>query len=83
MTWPSSQPTVSAARIRPSSIFVATAAALSQLTDDYANIYAYPASVVRQNNLVLAEVGSNPGGGVNSVNIDDQSFTGSCLEPYY
>jgi len=49
--------------------------ALSQLTDDYANIYAYPASVVRQNNLVLAEVGSNPGGGVNSVNFDDQSFT--------
>ncbi|HEU4725908.1 MAG TPA: hypothetical protein VFU59_11540 [Candidatus Eisenbacteria bacterium] len=49
--------------------------ALSQLTDDYANIYAYPASVVRQNNLVLAEVGNNPGGGVNSVDFDDQSFT--------
>ncbi len=49
--------------------------ALSQLTDDYANIYAYPASVVRQNNLVLAEVGNNPGGDVNSVSFNDQSFT--------
>lgn len=49
--------------------------ALSQLTDDYANIYVFPASVVRQNNLVLAEVGNNPGGGINSVDTDDQSFT--------
>ena len=30
---------------------------LSQFTDDYANIYWYPTSVVRQNNLVLAEIG--------------------------
>jgi hypothetical protein len=49
--------------------------ALSQFTDDYANIYLYPASVVRQNNLVLAEVGNNPSGDVNSVAFDDQSFT--------
>lgn len=48
---------------------------LSQLTDDYANIYTFPASVVRQNNLVLAEVGNNPGGGVNSVDTEDQSYT--------
>lgn len=49
--------------------------ALSQMTDDYANIYVYPSSVVRQNNLVLAEVGNNPGGSVNSVDFEDQSFT--------
>jgi hypothetical protein len=49
--------------------------ALSQFTDDYANIYLYPASVVRQNNLVLAEVGNNPTGDVNSVAFDNQSFT--------
>jgi hypothetical protein len=49
--------------------------ALSQMTDDYANIYTYPSSVVRQNNLVLAEVGHNPTGDVNSVATDDQSFT--------
>jgi len=35
---------------------------LSQFTDDYVNIYYYPASVVRQNNLVLAELGNNPSG---------------------
>ena len=52
-----------------------TNSSLSQMTDDYANIYLYPASVVRQNNLVLAEVGNNPGGNVNSVNTLDQSFT--------
>ena len=49
--------------------------ALTQFTDDYVNIYYFPTSVVRQNNLVLAEVGNNPGGGVNSVSFDDQSFT--------
>jgi hypothetical protein len=48
---------------------------LSQFTDDYVNIYYYPTSVVRQNNLVLAELGNNPGGGVNSVDFEDQSFT--------
>jgi len=35
---------------------------LSQFTDDYVNIYYYPASVVRQNILVLAELGAIPGG---------------------
>jgi hypothetical protein len=34
---------------------------LSQFTDDYVNIYPYPVSVVRQNNLVLAELGPQPG----------------------
>ncbi len=48
---------------------------LSQFTDDYVNIYYYPTSVVRQNNLVLAELGNNPGGGVSSVSFGDQSFT--------
>lgn len=48
---------------------------LSQFTDDYANIYYYPTSVVRQNNLVLAEVGNNPDGDVNRVAFDNQSFT--------
>src|SRR5512142_82932 len=49
---------------------------LSQYTDDYANIYTYPTSVVRQNNLVLAEVGQNPNSGdVNPVDVTDQSFT--------
>ena len=49
--------------------------ALSQFTDDYVNIYYYPTSVVRQNNLVLAELGNNPGGFVNSVSHIDQSLT--------
>ena len=49
---------------------------LSQYTDDYANIYTYPTSVVRQNNLVLAEVGQNPNSGdVNPVAVTDQSYT--------
>jgi hypothetical protein len=48
---------------------------LSQFTDDYVNIYYYPTSVVRQNNLVLAELGNNPGGSVNSVSFNDQSLT--------
>jgi len=48
---------------------------LSQFTDDYVNIYYYPTSVVRQNNLVLAELGNNPGGAVNSVSFNDQSLT--------
>lgn len=52
-----------------------TVPALSQFTDDYANIYAYPASVVRQNNLVLAEVGNNPNGNTNETDVLDQSFT--------
>jgi len=52
-----------------------TAPVLSQFTDDYVNIYYYPTSVVRQNNLVLAELGNNPGGFVNSVSHVDQSLT--------
>src|SRR5689334_19177515 len=56
---------------------------LSQFTDDYVNIYYYPASVVRQNNLVLAELGTNPGGtatdgtafATGNVLTDEQSFT--------
>lgn len=49
---------------------------LSQFTDDYANIYTYPTSVVRQNNLVLAEVGQNPNDGeANPVDVTDQSYT--------
>ena len=48
---------------------------LSQYTDDYVNIYFYPTSVVRQNNLVLAEMGNNPSGGVAPVGFSDQSFT--------
>jgi hypothetical protein len=52
-----------------------TAPLLSQFTDDYVNIYYYPTSVVRQNNLVLAELGNNPSGAVNGVSFDDQSLT--------
>jgi hypothetical protein len=48
---------------------------LSQFTDDYANIYTYPTSVVRQNNLVLAELGNNPDGDVNPASVFDQSYT--------
>jgi len=56
---------------------------LSQFTDDYVNIYYYPASVVRQNNLVLAELGTNTGGtasdgtvfATGNVLTDEQSFT--------
>src|SRR5258706_6234031 len=55
---------------------------LSQFTDDYVNIYYYPASVVRQNNLVLAELGNNPTGlsdtgllGSSVVSFGEQSYT--------
>src|SRR6267143_5163937 len=55
---------------------------LSQFTDDYVNIYYYPASVVRQNNLVLAELGNNPSGlsdlsllGSSVVTFGEQSYT--------
>jgi hypothetical protein len=55
---------------------------LSQFTDDYVNIYYYPASVVRQNNLVLAELGNNPSGlsdpavfVPSTVVFNEQSFT--------
>jgi hypothetical protein len=49
---------------------------LSQFTDDYVNIYPYPTSVVRQNNLVLAELGNNSDGDTNEVDSEsDQSFT--------
>jgi hypothetical protein len=49
---------------------------LSQFTDDYVNIYPYPTSVVRQNNLVLAELGVNSDGDTNEVDAEsDQSFT--------
>jgi hypothetical protein len=49
----------------------------SQFTDDYANIFWYPTSVVRQNNLVLAELGQNSdnGGEVDEVETLDQNFT--------
>jgi hypothetical protein len=49
----------SLSRVEGMSLAVPT---LSQFTDDYVNIYYYPASVVRQNNLVLAELGNNPSG---------------------
>jgi len=52
-----------------------TVPAMSQFTDDYSNMFAYPTSVVRQNNVVWAELGNNPGGGVNSVDTEDQAFT--------
>jgi hypothetical protein len=48
---------------------------LSQFTDDYVNIYYFPTSVVRQNNLVLAELGNNPSGDPNETDTDDQSYT--------
>jgi len=49
---------------------------LSQFTDDYVNIFPYPTSVVRQNNLVLAELGVNSDGDTNEVDSEvDQSFT--------
>jgi hypothetical protein len=43
--------------------------------DDYANIFTFPTSVVRQNNLVLADLGTNSGGSVNSVSFDNQNLT--------
>lgn len=49
--------------------------AMSQFTDDYSNMFAYPTSVVRQNNIVWAELGNNSGGDVNDVDTDDQAFT--------
>lgn len=57
--------------------------ALSQFTDDYVNIYYYPTSVVRQNNLVLAELGNNSGGtasdgtvfATGGVSTADQTYT--------
>jgi hypothetical protein len=54
---------------------------LSQFTDDYVNIFPYPTSVVRQNNLVLVELGSNSDGettfsdGSDSQELSEQSFT--------
>src|SRR3989442_410020 len=68
----------SLSRVEGMSLAVPT---LSQFTDDYVNIYYYPASVVRQNNLVLAELGNNPGGGSDvaasggPVTFDEQSLT--------
>ena len=69
----------SLSRVEGMSLAVPT---LSQFTDDYVNIYYYPASVVRQNNLVLAEVGNNPSGlsdvnvvSPSSVTFGEQSFT--------
>jgi hypothetical protein len=69
----------SLSRVEGMSLAVPT---LSQFTDDYVNIYYYPASVVRQNNLVLAEMGNNPSGlsdinivSPSSVTFADQSFT--------
>lgn len=53
-----------------------TSPVLWQFTDDYANIYYYPTSVVRQNNLVLAELGSNVDGNTNEVDSEaEQSLT--------
>src|SRR5436853_7699378 len=59
-------------------------AQLSQFNDDYVNIYYYPASVVRQNNLVMAELGTNAGGtasdgtvvATGNVITDEQSLRG-------
>ncbi len=65
----------SLSRVEGMSLSVPT---LSQFTDDYINIYYYPASVVRQNNLVLAELGNNPTGGSDvfgPVVFNQQSFT--------
>jgi hypothetical protein len=69
----------SLSRVEGMSLAVPT---LSQFTDDYVNIYYYPASVVRQNNLVLAEMGNNPTGlsdpGVfapSTVTFGEQSYT--------
>jgi len=69
----------SLSRVEGMSLSVPT---LSQFTDDYVNIYYYPASVVRQNNLVLAELGNNPSGlseftvtAPSIVTTTDQSFT--------
>jgi hypothetical protein len=49
--------------------------AMSQFTDDYSNMFAYPTSVVRQNNIVWAELGNNPSGDVNDVDTNDQALT--------
>src|SRR5882672_9246006 len=69
----------SLSRVEGMSLAVPT---LSQFTDDYVNIYYYPASVVRQNNLVLAELGNNPSGlsdtgllGSSVVTFGEQSYT--------
>ena len=69
----------SLSRVEGMSLAVPT---LSQFTDDYVNIYYYPASVVRQNNLVLAELGNNPSGlsdlsllGSSAVTFGEQSYT--------
>jgi hypothetical protein len=69
----------SLSRVEGMSLAVPT---LSQFTDDYVNIYYYPASVVRQNNLVLAEMGNNPTGlsdfgsfAPSTVTFGQQSFT--------
>jgi hypothetical protein len=69
----------SLSRVEGMSLAVPT---LSQFTDDYVNIYYYPASVVRQNNLVLAELGNNPSGlsdlgtfATSSVTFGQQAFT--------
>ena len=47
---------------------------LSAFTDDDANIFFFPTSVVRQNNLVVAEVGNNPSGSTGFFP-SDQSMT--------
>lgn len=70
----------SLSRVEGMSLTVPT---LSQFVDDYVNIYYYPASVVRQNNLVLAELGHNPAGtaddgfgfSVEAVETNEQSLT--------
>jgi hypothetical protein len=48
---------------------------LTQFTDDYVNIYYYPSSVARQNNLVLAELGNDPSEAEDGFTPSDQSFT--------
>lgn len=62
----------SLSRVEGMSLTVPT---LSQFTDDYANIYYFPTSVVRQNNLVLAELGDNPSESEDAFTPGNQSFT--------
>ena len=52
-----------------------TIPSMSQFTDDNSNMYHYPTSVVRQNNIVWAELGNNSDGEVNDVLTEDQAFT--------
>ena len=57
-----------------------TVPTLSQFTDDYVNIYYFPTSVVRQNNLVLGELGHNsdPDGDVNPLRSEERRVGKEC-----